>query len=1028
MAFNPLENKNTEQEKDNNVHLHRASSIKNNSDKNDYGLGLAEDQEVKFLYFKDRKNYKPAVPFNNEPPESVFEQEFDEKTNNDDNDIPNFDEPPPDAYLNDAPSINSIDASDFWDDPSNESVPANEPAAIDELPTFNEEHTPIQDVTAISNVPVRETQTNNSLNNANSNNSNDKKPKYDYDKLESLPLDFLLLHVGAYPIKGQKNRYEYYQQDTAIEIVIDGQRWYNETLKRGFEGAISLCKELMAIHQRIDPFKNSRILGGKACKYIEGALSDYYKEYKKEPPVFTKNTNYTKKDSNVVRPTKDNPFSYIEIAYSALTKEEKVLYFNVLDSLKFSHVAKVLNQSKDFNKGDNKISIVIDKDNENQFILSNLTTTEKLFINVDDRSWRVRFGKKEKFGVGTLSFTALALAFSDQQNFFEKDIAKKYRMDSSRFLGNNIQAEDIDLKAFELETMEVDKEDINYIYKLPYHRLNEEEKTNYFTGIENFPLEELASLLGGSDYEDGTAHKWKFRETFMTENIHIDNEENQWKSWNSDGGGKGAISLMTYYLMCKDGEDYSIKDLRKSYRFEAAKQILSYMDGGAVSFEKRNKLHAEVFTMPYILEAKNPHVKDYLCEKRQLPKWVVQKQMNAGFLFAGYPAHWKEIPKLKTPEFMSNDVVWATFLTVSGQAAEMRGIARSDHNAKILAKGSEKDLGGFLTKAEPKYNEFMVCSFEAAIDSLSYHAIYPGRITQSCMGTEYKLAAKAAAEILAVTAVKTKHSCCFDNDFAGIKATIRYFHHLKTLMRDEDAYEQMIEKQKTNPDYMVADEILYKDFIQAYKSGRINMFELTVKDLEESLKQGKTFYLDVLEDKLGMEAAKMFYQIASNTLGKDIVKKAYDSGQFKYMNILPTPKVLEKELVEITSQTLDKLLSNHNYYLEMPDIESYLVSKDEDFNNLTDDEKSVYMSKAKQVLTNFHHEFEKQAGDKLKDLVEKGSVVYSRQTLFKDWNEHLIYMKNNNPEFADMLKAREIEFEHYSAPDAPKVKPGKIRG
>ena len=85
------------------------------------------------------------------------------------------------------------------------------------------------------------------------------------------------------------------------------------------------------------------------------------------------------------------------------------------------------------------------------------------------------------------------------------------------------------------------------------------------------------------------------------------------------------------------------------------------------------------------------------------------------------------------------------------------------------------------------------------------------------------------------------------------------------------------------------------------------------------------------------------------------------------------------------------------------------------------------MSKTKQVLTDFYHEFEKQAGDKLPELLKSGSVVYERQTLFKDWNEHLIYMKKNNPEFAQMLKNREIEFAHYSAPDAPKNKPGKIK-
>lgn len=1007
MAFNPIDNKQSEKipskEK-----KYTGSVPKNNQERNDYGHGLAEDNEVKYLYFKDRKTYVPAKPFSNEPPEYVFEENTNSGISQDDVDfVPDFDTPPPEAYLNDAPGLDSIGDNDFWSNDSSE-MNTNNPTDLSDLPLdFEQKNTNVSHETLqaqSSQKPVtQQPQTSSNLR------EEPKKSKYDYVKLESVPVDFLLWHMGAEPLNGQKNIYVFQHQ----EFSLDGQRWFNDTFKHGDQGAISLAKTLISIKEKLDPFKNSRILGGKACRYLEQVFKDYVKNYRVEPPIYEKKTNYKKSESNsnVPRPTKDKPFSYFQVDYKSLSQDEKKIYFNALDSLKFDRIAAKFGMDAENNK----------------FTLTN-KKGQRLLVTVDERTWKVKQAKQDKYGVGTLQFTALLLAFNDGEDFFNKDVAKDYRMKASRYLGENITEEDIDLEAFTLETMEVDKEDESYIFKLPYHRLNEEEKEKYFTAIENFPLEQLASMLGASDYEDGVANKWKFRETFMTENIHITPGDNQWKSWNSDGGGTGAISLMTYYMMCRDGEDYTNKAARKAYRFVAAKEIAKSMDDANISFDKSRSLKSEVFTMPIILEPKNPHVKEYLCEKRHLPKWVVQKQMNAGYLFAGYPAHWKEIPKLKTPEFMPNDLVWATFLTVSGQAAEMRGIARSDHNAKILAKGSEKDLGGFLTKAEPKYNEYTVCSFEAAIDSLSYHAIYPGRITQSCMGTEYKLAARAAADFLRVTAVKTKHSCCFDNDYAGIKATVRYFNHLKDLMRDEDLFEDMIEKQKQNPNFVVPDEILYKDFIQAYRDGRINMFELTVKDLQESLALNQIFYLDVLEDKIGLDAAKMFYQIASSTLGKDVVKQAYTSGQIKYMNVLPSANALEKNLSEITAQTLNKLLTNHNYYLKMPDIESFLFDEnDESFNKLSDVEKEAEMSRTKKVLTDFYHEFEKQAGDKLKHLVDSGSVIYERKTLFKDWNEHLIYMKENHPEFAQMLADREIEFAHYSNADAPKVKPGKIK-
>lgn len=1006
MAFNPIDNKNPPAAPVKAEQKYIGGVPQNHSERNDYGHGLAEDQEVRILYFKDRKTYKPSEPFRNEPPEAVFDTEGDFSH---DDGIPDFvsDSLPPEAYLNDAPGLDSISEVDFWE---------STPSPMDDFPqdqtdfsntslsnTSHSQHIPEN----VSHETLTENKNNSPENQAD--NSSPQKAKYNYSKLESVPLDFLLIHMGAEPINSKKTKFVYFNQ----EFDIEGQRWINYTFNRGYEGAISLCKELIAIHDRVDPFKNSRILGGKACRYLEKVFADYVKNYRKEPPVFEKNNNYktAEKESNIDRPNPNNLFSFIEFDYKKLTSEEKNTYFTILENINFNSVAKLFN---------------MDSNIDNVYTLKN--NQDKLTITVEDRTWVAKVNRKEKFGIGSLNLTAFLMEFAAGEDAFHKDVFKKNRLKSSKFLAEKITSSDIDNEAYRLETMEIDKNDPTYLYVVPYHRLDKEEQEKYFQGLENFSLERLASMLGGTDYEDGKADLWKFHETFMTENITINQGENQWKSWNSDGGGTGAISLLAYYLMAKDGVDFNDKTLRKNYRFSAAKELAKHMLDGDITFERKGSLKAEVFTMPYILDAKLPHVKEYLCEKRQLPEWVVQKQINSGFLFASYPAHWKEIPKLKTPEFMSNDLVWATFLTVSGQAAEMRGIARSDHNAKILAKGSDKDLGGFLTKAEQKYNEYTVCSFEAAIDSLSYHAIYPGRITQSCMGTEYKLAAKAAADILRVTAVKTKHSCCFDNDYAGIKATVRYFNHLKDLMSDEDLQEEMLEKQKSNPDFTIPDEILYKDFFAAYKDGRINMFELTVKDFAESLAQNKIFYFDVLEDKIGLEAAKLFYEIASKELGRDVVKKSYATGQFKYMNILPTPKALENNLVEITKQTIDKLLTNHNYYLEMPDIESYLTKDgDDEFNGLSEEEKLIALSRTKKVLTDFYNEFEKQAGPQLSKLVESGSLVYERKTLFKDWNEYLIYMKDNKPEFAQMLKDREVEFASYSLPDAPKNKPGKIK-
>ncbi len=187
--------------------------------------------------------------------------------------------------------------------------------------------------------------------------------------------------------------------------------------------------------------------------------------------------------------------------------------------------------------------------------------------------------------------------------------------------------------------------------------------------------------------------------------------------------------------------------------------------------------------MPHVIDFKINQVRQYLNEKRQLPLWIIDKQIKAGSLFAGYPSDWKEEPNLNNPEKLKNDKVWATFLAVNGNAAEMRAIERTDQFAKILAKGSDKEMGGFLIKAEKEVNEKTVVACEAAIDTMSYHAFYPGRIVTSCMGVNFNLAVKSAMEALDHD---FKFQLAFDNDLAGNEAAVRFKEQLIHEIGEED--------------------------------------------------------------------------------------------------------------------------------------------------------------------------------------------------------------------------------------------------
>ena len=315
--------------------------------------------------------------------------------------------------------------------------------------------------------------------------------------------------------------------------------------------------------------------------------------------------------------------------------------------------------------------------------------------------------------------------------------------------------------------------------------------------LNNISLNLVMEYIGATPNEDGQRGKWK---TPSGDNVAVTGQ--QWYSWKTREGGIGAISFLAFHLAEINNIDTRSDDQKKAVRRMAIRDLIKTFGDGDLSLiadSGENITFKQPFVMPHIIDFKINQVRQYLNEKRGLPLWIINKQISSGLLFAGFPSDWQMPPKfIKNPQSITDDYVWATFLSANGTAAEMRAIERTDGYAKMLAKGSDKDLGGFVLKAEKDVSEKTVAALEAAIDSMSYHAFYPGRIATSCMGVTFNLAAKAAIE-----ALERNYSfqLAFDNDQAGNESAIRF--------KEE-----------------IIDEIGLEEYQSYYQEGKIKYFDL----------------------------------------------------------------------------------------------------------------------------------------------------------------------------------------------------------
>lgn len=249
-------------------------------------------------------------------------------------------------------------------------------------------------------------------------------------------------------------------------------------------------------------------------------------------------------------------------------------------------------------------------------------------------------------------------------------------------------------------------------------------------------ITEVLELLGAEGNQDGDSKKWKIHGVG-----NIIHKGNRWQNANTSISGYGGIQLAKMAL----GLEFEHQAI--TWMIERFGE--SIPDDIKVSAEENKET---VFNPPEENPSNIDAVRKYLTEKRGVPLLLVNELINSGKIYA-------------------DDNKNCVFLSKS--SAEIRS---TYGNFKGCCEGSNVNGCGFYVMLKPNASEDTVALVEAAVDSLSYNALFPGRLAYSTNGAgrfflQYDILLEALNRDCKVKAA-------FDADWAGDESAQRLFNAL----------------------------------------------------------------------------------------------------------------------------------------------------------------------------------------------------------------------------------------------------------
>lgn len=278
----------------------------------------------------------------------------------------------------------------------------------------------------------------------------------------------------------------------------------------------------------------------------------------------------------------------------------------------------------------------------------------------------------------------------------------------------------------------------NYKSSVPYYKTEEykQKRAKLRDELNLIDITEVLELLGAEPNQDGDSKKWKI---YGVGNII--HKGNRWQNANTSVSGYGGIYLVKMALNLEfehQAIDWMIKNFGESIPDDLK---VSAEESKVMDFNPPED-------NPYNIE----YVRKYLNERRGVPLELINELIDSGKIY-------------------SDDKKNCVFL--SKASAEIRSTYGS---FKGCCEGSDVNNSGFYVMLKPNASEDTVALIEAAVDALSYNALFPGRLAYSTNGAgrfflQYDILLEALSR-------ECKVKAAFDADWAGDESAQRLFNAL----------------------------------------------------------------------------------------------------------------------------------------------------------------------------------------------------------------------------------------------------------
>ena len=295
-------------------------------------------------------------------------------------------------------------------------------------------------------------------------------------------------------------------------------------------------------------------------------------------------------------------------------------------------------------------------------------------------------------------------------------------------------------------------------------RLSREERDTIRARLNEIMISAVLEEIGAEPNQDRDRSKWK-----IPGKGNLITKGQAWKNVNTEKKGFGPVSLVRHAL----GFEYE----NQAFEWMLDRFGESFDDDIKASLEELSSGPKE-FTPPDNNQRTIAVVRNYLVSTRGIPSSLVDSLIATGKIY-------------------SDDKKNCVFISTS--SAEIR--STSGNGFKGCCIGSQVEWSGFRVTHDERVSEGTVALVEAAVDALSYRALFPGRFVMSTNGSgrfvlQYKVLVESIDHDFRVKAA-------FDADWAGDAAAQKLFNALyvraaisRQLKIDEETMDEWFLEQK----------------------------------------------------------------------------------------------------------------------------------------------------------------------------------------------------------------------------------------